>query len=86
MSSAAWGKLSDADKKVFKEAAQKSAVAQRARVAEDEARGLEQLRKDGMQVVEQVNGESFRKAVAPAYEKFAKEFGADRIAAIRAVK
>ena len=39
-----------------------------------------------MQVVEQVNGESFRKAVAPAYANYAKEFGADKIAAIQAVK
>jgi TRAP-type C4-dicarboxylate transport system substrate-binding protein len=39
-----------------------------------------------MQIVEKVDGESFRKAVAPAYAGFAKEFGADRIAAIQAVK
>jgi TRAP-type C4-dicarboxylate transport system substrate-binding protein len=39
-----------------------------------------------MQVVEKVDGESFRKAVAPAYAEFAKEFGADKIAAIQAVK
>ena len=39
-----------------------------------------------MQVVEQVNGESFRKAVAPAYAQYAKEFGADKIAAIQNVK
>ena len=45
-----------------------------------------QLEKEGMQVVKQVNGESFRKAVAPAYAEFAKEFGADKIAAIQAVK
>ena len=38
-------------------------------------------RTDGMQVIEKVNGESFRKAVAPAYQQYAKEFGADRIAA-----
>lgn len=86
MSPAAWGKLSEADKKAFKDAAAKSAAAQRARVADDEARGLAQIKKDGVQVVEQVNAESFRKAVAPAYERFAKEFGADRIAAIQAVK
>ena len=39
-----------------------------------------------MEVVEKVDGESFRKAVAPAYANFAKEFGADKIAAIQAVK
>jgi TRAP-type C4-dicarboxylate transport system substrate-binding protein len=86
LSPSVWGKLSDADKKVFVEAAQKGATAQRKKVNDDEANGIAQLRKDGMQVVEKVDGESFRKAVAPAFANFAKEFGADRIAAIQAVR
>jgi len=86
MSPVLWNKLSDADKKAFTAAAQKSATAQRKKVNDDEANGIAQLKKDGMQVVEQVNGESFRKAVAPAYSNFGKEFGAERIAAIQAVK
>lgn len=81
-----WSKLSDADKKVFSEAAKKGAAAMRKRVNDDEARGIEMLKKDGMQVVEKVDGDSFRKAVAPAFTEFAKEFGADKIAAIQAVK
>lgn len=81
-----WEKLSDGDKKVFQAAAQKASVAQRNKVNEDEANGIAQLKKDGMQVVDKVDGASFRKAVAPAYAQFAKEFGADRIAAIQAVK
>ncbi len=86
LSPTVWAKLSDADKKAFVEAAQKGGAAQRKKVNDDEANGIAQLKKDGMQVVEQVNGESFRKAVAPAYANFAKEFGADKIAAIQAVK
>lgn len=86
LSPTVWSKLSDADKKAFVEAAQKGGAAQRKKVNDDEANGIAQLKKDGMQVVEQVNGESFRKAVAPAYANFAKEFGADKIAAIQAVK
>ena len=81
-----WDKLSDADKKVFVDAAQKGGAAQRKKVNDDEANGIAQLKKDGMQVVEKVDGDSFRKAVAPAYANFAKEFGADKIAAIQAVK
>lgn len=81
-----WDKLSDADKKAFVEAAQKAGAAQRKKVNDDEANGIAQLKRDGMQVVEQVNGDSFRKAVAPAYAAYAQEFGADRIAAIQAVK
>lgn len=81
-----WNKLSDADKTVFVEAARKGSAAQRKKVNDDEANGIAQLKKDGMQVVEQVDGDSFRKAVTPAYANFAKEFGADKIAAIQAVK
>ena len=86
LSPTVWNKLSDADKKVFVEAAKKGAAAQRKKVNDDENTGIAQLEKDGMQVVKQVNGDSFRKAVAPAYANFAKEFGADKIAAIQAVK
>jgi TRAP-type C4-dicarboxylate transport system substrate-binding protein len=86
LSPAVWNKLSDADKKVFVDAARKGATAQRKKVNDDEANGIAQLRKDGMQVVENVDGESFRKAVATVFPEYAKEFGADRIAAIQAVK
>ncbi len=86
LSPAVWNKLSAADKVVFTEAAKKGATAQRKKVNDDEASGIAQLRAEGMQVIEKVNGESFRKAVAPAYANFAKEFGADKIAAIQAVK
>jgi tripartite ATP-independent transporter DctP family solute receptor len=86
LSPAVWGKLSAADKAVFTEAAKKGAAAQRKKVNDDENNGIAQLKSEGMQVVEKVNGESFRKAVAPAYAGFAKEFGADKIAAIQAVK
>lgn len=81
-----WNKVSEADRAVFLDAGKKASAAQRRKVNEDEANGIAQLKKDGMQVVEKVDGESFRKAVAPAYAAFAKEFGADKIAAIQAVK
>ena len=81
-----WNKLSDADKKVFQDSAAQASVLQRKKVNDDEANGIAELRKDGMQVIEKVNGESFRKAVAPAYAGFAKDFGADKIAAIQAVR
>jgi len=86
LSPAVWGKLSDSDKQAFVAAARKGGEAQRKKVNDDEDNGIAQLKKDGMQVVEKVDGESFRKAVAPAYAAFAKEFGADNIAAIQAVK
>lgn len=86
LSPAVWSKLSDADKQVFTQAAKKGAAAQRKKVNDDEANGIAQLKKDGMQVVEQVDGDSFRKAVAGAYQGYAREFGADRIAAIQAIQ
>jgi tripartite ATP-independent transporter DctP family solute receptor len=86
LSPAVWNKLSAADKTVFTEAAKKGAIAQRKKVNDDEASGIAQLRSEGMQVIEKVNGESFRKAVGPAYANFAKEFGAANIAAIQAVR
>jgi tripartite ATP-independent transporter DctP family solute receptor len=86
LSPAVWNKLSAADKAAFTAAAKKGAAAQRKKVNDDENTGIAQLKSEGMQVVEKVDGESFRKAVAPAYAQFAKEFGADKIAAIQAVK
>lgn len=86
LSPSVWNKLSDADKQVFVKAAQAASAAQRKKVNDDEANGIAILRKDGMQVVEQVDGNSFRQAVTPAYIEFAKEFGADNIRAIQAVQ
>ena len=79
-------KLSDADKKVFYEAAKKAAVAQRKKVNEDEANGIAQLEKEGMTVVSKVDGQGFRDALKPAYAGYAKEFGADNIRKIQEFK
>ncbi|MBD8050784.1 TRAP transporter substrate-binding protein [Limnohabitans radicicola] len=79
-------KLSDADKKVFYEAAQKAKVAQRKKVNEDENNGIAQLEKDGMSVVRKVDGQAFRDALVPAYVAYSKEFGADNIRKIQEVR
>lgn len=79
-------KLTDADKKVFYEAAKKAAVAQRKKVNDDEANGIAQLEKEGMSVVVKVDGQAFRDALKPAYANYAKEFGADNIRKIQDVK
>ena len=86
MNPGVFGKLSADDKKVFLAAAKSGAAAMRKRVNDDEARGLDILRKDGVEVTEKVDGAAFRKAIAPAYAGYAKEFGADNIRAIQAVK
>ena len=86
MNPGVFGKLSADDKKVFLAAAKSGAAAMRKRVNDDEARGLDILRKEGVEVTEKVDGAAFRKAIAPAYAGYAKEFGADNIRAILAVK
>ena len=79
-------KLSEADKKVFYEAAKKATVAQRKKVNEDEANGIAQLEKEGMTVVRKVDGQAFRDALKPAFASYDKEFGADNIRKIQDVK
>ena len=79
-------KLSEADKKVFFDAAKKASTAQRKKVNDDEATGIAQLEKDGMTVVSKVDGQGFRDALKPAYASYAKEFGADNIRKIQEAK
>ncbi len=79
-------KLSEADKKVFAEAAKKATVAQRKKVNEDEDNGIAQLEKEGMQVVRKVDGQAFRDSLRDAYANYSKEFGADNIRKIQQYK
>ena len=81
-----WGKASDADKKVFMEAARVSAAAQRKKVDDDDANGVALLEKEGMQVVRIVDKAAFQDALKPAYVSYAKEFGADNIKKIQDVR
>jgi tripartite ATP-independent transporter DctP family solute receptor len=86
VSSAVWGKLSDADKKVFQDAAKLSAAAQRRKVDDDDANGVAMLEKEGMQVVRHVDKTAFQDALKPIYTSYAKEFGAANIQKIQDVK
>ena len=79
MSPKIWAKLSDADKKIFMEAAKKAGTAQRKKVNDDENSGIAQLEKDGMKVTKVVDAAAFREALKPANAGYAKEFGADNI-------
>ena len=86
MSPRTWNKLTDADKKVFTEAAKKAGAAQRKKVNDDENSGIAQLEKEGMTVVKTVDGAAFREALKPAYVGYAKEFGADNIKKIQDIR
>ncbi|HSW04979.1 TRAP transporter substrate-binding protein [Aquabacterium sp.] len=80
-----WGKVTEADKKLFLAAAQKSAVAQRKKVDEDDANGVAILEKEGMKVVRNVDKQAFQNALKPVYLNFGREFGAENIKKIQDV-
>jgi TRAP-type transport system periplasmic protein len=79
-------KLSAADQKAFLEAAAEAVKANRARVDEDDAKGVADLRSKGMQVVENVDKAKFQAALAPVYTQFETQFGKANIERIRSFK
>ncbi len=86
MNRAAFEKLGAADKQAFIEAAKEGAKANRARVDADDAKGVAQLRANGMAVVEHVDKAKFVAALAPVYAEFDKQFGKANIDRIRDYK
>jgi TRAP-type C4-dicarboxylate transport system substrate-binding protein len=86
MNKAAFDKLSAADKTAFLEAAREGAKVNRARVDEDDAKGVADLRAKGMTVVDTLDKSAFVKALAPVNADFEKQFGKAEIEKIRAVK
>ncbi len=87
MSASRWNGLTEEQQGWFVEAAQAAAAATRATVAENEANGVELLRKNGMEVIEEVDTAAFAAAVQPAYDQFAEQMGvADLIAQIQAAQ
>jgi len=86
MNKSAFDKLSDADQQAFLEAAKEAVKANRARVDEDDAKGVAELRGKGMQVVESPDKAKFVAALAPVYADFEKQFGKASIDRIRNFK
>ncbi len=86
MSKGAFDKLSAADKTAFLEAAKEGAKAGRARVDEDDAKGVAELRSKGMSVVENVDKAKFVSTLGPVYADFEKQFGKAEIDKIRNAK
>jgi tripartite ATP-independent transporter DctP family solute receptor len=86
MSKAAFDKLSAADKQAFLDAAKEGVKANRARVDEDDAKGVAELRSKGMTVVENVDKAKFVATLAPVNAEFEKQFGKANIDRIRNVK
>jgi tripartite ATP-independent transporter DctP family solute receptor len=86
MNKAAFDKLSAADKQAFLDAAKEATKANRARVDEDDAKGVAELRSKGMQVVESPDKTKFQAALAPVYTQFEAQFGKANIDRIRNFK
>ncbi|WP_284619235.1 TRAP transporter substrate-binding protein [Aquabacterium humicola] len=83
MNKASFDKLSAADQAAFIEAAKEAVKANRARVDEDDAKGVAELRSKGMQVVENVDKAKFQAALTPVYAQFEQQFGKANIDKIR---
>src|SRR5437867_3909513 len=86
MNKAAFDKLSAADKQAFLDAAKEGVKANRARVDEDDAKGVAELRANGMTVVENVDKARFVATLAPVNAEFEKQFGKANIERIRNIK
>ena len=86
MNKAAFDKLSAADKQAFIDAAKEGTKANRARVDEDDAKGVADLRAKGMTVVDNPDKAKFVAALAPVNAEFEKQFGKATLDKIRAVK
>ncbi|MFT6590274.1 MAG: tripartite ATP-independent transporter DctP family solute receptor [Rhodoferax sp.] len=86
MNKAMFEQLSAADKTVFLDAAKAGVKANRARVDEDDAKGVAYLREKGMSVVENVDKTKFLAVLAPVYATFEKQFGKANIEKIRDYK
>jgi len=86
MNKAAFEKLSPADKQAFLAAAKEGTRANRAKVDEDDAKGVADLRAKGMQVVETVDKSKFVATLAPVNAEFEKQFGKANLDKIRNYK
>ena len=86
MNKAAFDKLSAADKKHFLDAAAEGTKANRARVDEDDAKGVADLRAKGMTVIENIDKAKFVQALAPVNAEFEKQFGKANLEKIRNYK
>jgi TRAP-type transport system periplasmic protein len=86
MNKDAFEKLSSADKAIFMESAKEAVKANRARVDEDDTKGVAELRSKGMSVIENVDKAKFVNALTPVNAEFEKQFGKANIEKIRNVR
>jgi len=78
--------LSAADKQIFLDAAKEAVKVNRARVDKDDANGVAELRKKGMNVIENVDKSKFVATLGPINADFEKQFGKANLDRIRNYK
>lgn len=83
-SPATLARFSAEDRAAMMEAAKAAQTANRDRGSADEATGVAELKRRGMDVVTDIDRATFQAALAPAYEVYAKELDGTLIARIRA--
>ncbi len=83
MNKGVWDKLSAGDKQIFLDSAKEAVKANRARVDKDHANGVAELRRKGMNVIENVDKAKFMATLAPVYAEFEKQFGKANLDRIR---
>lgn len=77
-----WDQMPKADQDLFQKTALEVAKFQRDLLRNDEIKQVAECEKNGMLVVREVDKELWRKAMQPAFDEFAKQFGKDKIDAI----
>ncbi|MBR0651703.1 DctP family TRAP transporter solute-binding subunit [Roseomonas terrae] len=75
--------MTPADRAAFMEAARAAQRANRERVSADEASGVDELRRRGMQVVTQVDTAAFQAALAAAFAQYERELDAATLRRLR---
>ncbi|KFB09525.1 TRAP transporter substrate-binding protein [Nitratireductor basaltis] len=83
LSPVVWDGLTDEEKDAFRQAAKTAAAAMRKKVRDDAENGVAVLKEQGMTVTEEVDRAAFEAELEPLMAKYAEQFGADRLDAIR---
>ena len=86
ISPSVYGALSDADKAVFVDAAEKAMARNRKEVEAVAKTGIEELEGQGVTVVEDVDKAAFRAKLDPIFVRFSSEFGEERLKEIQDTK
>ena len=81
-----WGSLTDAQKIAFTEGAKMGGQTSRKFVDDVEQKGVAEVKTAGMQVVETVDKELFRTALAPAFKQYATKFSQKTLDQITSTK